>query len=229
MLLSDEPVLQRRVMIVFFLVDASERMAGIKIAMVNDVIKNLIPKIRKIGENDDFIIKIAVMEFSSSARWLTKNGPEEAEKFVWQNINANGSNTDMGEACRQLAKKLSIREGGFMRETAGFYKTPAIFMFSSGWPTDDFDSGLAELKQNKLFTMAKKDAIAIGDDANTDVLARFAGHKEAVVKTHDPAILAQMIRFYDLDLRAPPSQVEGAHIHEDLNRDSTAQATVEVW
>jgi uncharacterized protein YegL len=184
----------RRVMVLFFLVDASGSMAGTKMGTVNDTIKNVIPEIRKVSlENADAQIKIAVLEFSSGTRWLTKNGPEEAEKFVWQSINANGM-TDMGEACRQLAKKLSTKEGGFMREATGSY-APAIFLISDGEPNDDFDSGLAELLQVNWFKVSVKVAVAIGDDANTEVLARFVGHKEAVVKTHDPVALAQMIKF----------------------------------
>jgi uncharacterized protein YegL len=192
--LNDDVVLARRVMVLFFLVDASGSMEGTKIGTVNHTMMNVIPEIRKVSlENADAQIKIAAMEFSSGVRWLTKSGPEEVEKYVWQSINASGM-TDMGEACRQLAKKLSTREGGFMREATGSY-APAIFMISDGEPNDDFDGGLAELQQVNWFKAAVKVAVAIGDNANTDVLARFVGHKEAVVKTHDPAVLAQMIKF----------------------------------
>jgi uncharacterized protein YegL len=91
-----------------------------------------------------------------------------------------------------LNEKLS--RTGFMNETEGSY-APSIFLMSDGAPTDDYKAGLAELKQNKWFKAAIKVAVAIGDDANKDVLQEFTGNTECVLTVRTPEALKKMIVF----------------------------------
>ena len=65
---------------------------------------------------------------------------------------------------------------------------------SDGEPTDDFESDLAKLKDNNWFKYAIKVAVAIGDDANKEVLAKFTGTIEAVISVHTPEALKKWIR-----------------------------------
>jgi len=212
--LNDEVELARRVMVLFFVLDTSGSMEGKKIGVVNQAIDEIIPEIRKISaENADAQIKIAVLQFSAGTEWLTKNGPEDAEKFVWRSLTASGT-TDMGEACKQLAKKLSTKEGAFMREATGSY-APAIFIMSDGDPTDDFESGLAVLKENNWYKAAVKVAIAIGEDANKEVLAKFVGHPEAVITAHDSATLRKWIKFVSVTASKVASKSSNAKSNED--------------
>jgi uncharacterized protein YegL len=181
-------------MVLFFVIDASGSMEGSKIGAVNTAIEEVIPALKELsGENADAQIKIAALEFSSGARWITANGPVEADQFYWNHIDAGGV-TDFGAACKALNEKLSAREGGFMREAAGSF-APVFFLMSDGEPTDDWQGGLDILKQNKWFNVGAKIAIAIGDDANKDVLQEFTGYKEAVLETHGAAMLKRMLTF----------------------------------
>ena len=116
--------------------------------------------------------------------------PIASESFQWNQVEADGV-TDLGEACRELSKKLSKNE--FLKAPSGSV-APAIFLMSDGEPTDDFESGLAQLKQNNWFKYAIKVAVAIGDDANKDVLAKFTGNIEAVITVHTPEALKKWIR-----------------------------------
>lgn len=181
----------RRTMTLFFVVDASGSMDGSKMGTLNAAVEEVIPEIRKIsGENADAAIKIAVLEFSSGARWITP-APMDAEDFTWSFLDADGL-TDLGEACKALNEKLSRK--AFMSDAAGSF-APAIFLLSDGEPTDDYKPELEKLKQNNWFRKAIKVAVAIGDDANRDVLGEFTGNKEAVLTVHTPEALAKMIRF----------------------------------
>ena len=162
----------RRTMTLFFMVDASGSMDGAKMGTLNSAIEEVIPEIRKISaENADAAIKIAVLEFSSGTRWIT---PE------------------FGAACKQLNEKMSRK--AFMSDVAGSF-APAIFLLSDGEPTDEYIGELSKLKENNWFKKAIKVAVAIGDDANRDVLAQFTGNKEAVLTAHTPEALTKMIRF----------------------------------
>ncbi len=181
----------RRTMTLFFVVDASGSMEGSKMGTLNSAIEEVIPEIRKIsGENADAAIKIAVLEFASGARWITP-APMEAEGFTWSFLNADGL-TDFGQACKQLDEKLSRK--AFMSDVAGSF-APAIFLLSDGEPTDDYKPELKKLWDNNWFKKAIKVAVAIGDDANRDILSEFTGSKEAVLTVHTPEALTKMIRF----------------------------------
>ena len=116
--------------------------------------------------------------------------PIASDSFQWNNVDADGV-TDLGSACRELSEKLS--KNGFLKAPSGSV-APAIFLMSDGEPTDDFESGLNLLQQNNWFKHAIKVAVAIGDDANKDVLAKFTGNIEAVITVHTPEALKKWIR-----------------------------------
>ena len=181
----------RRTMVLFFVVDTSGSMEGSKIGTLNQAIEDVIPEISDISSNNaDAQIKIAVLEFSSGARWLTPK-PVPAEDFHWNYLNAAGL-TDFGEACRKLNEKLS--RNAFMSEITGSF-APAVFLLSDGEPTDDFMEQLDGLWTNNWFKKAIKVAVAIGDDANHEVLSSFTGNPEGVLTVHSPEALKMLVRF----------------------------------
>ena len=181
----------RRTMVLFFVVDTSGSMEGSKIGTLNQAIEDVIPEIKDISENNaDAQIKIAVLEFSDGAKWITPK-PVPAEDFHWDYLNASGL-TDFGDACSCLNEKLS--RNAFMSEITGSF-APAIFLLSDGEPTDDFIDRLDDLWKNNWFRKAIKVAVAIGDDANTEVLADFTGDSEAVLSVHSPEALRKMVKF----------------------------------
>ena len=193
MSLIDRVPIARRKMILFFLIDTSGSMAGKKIQSVNDAIENVLPIIGEISdENPDAEINIAAMKFSTGVDWVY-NEPKEAKDFIWQPVSPEAL-TSLGEACRELSRKLS-RTNGFMPTSTGSrYYAPAIILLSDGGPTDDFQGGLKVLKENSWYKNAIKVAIAIGDDADEDVLKDFTGSSEAVIKVHNIDALKTMIR-----------------------------------
>jgi uncharacterized protein YegL len=178
-------------MTLFFLIDTSGSMEGNKIGAVNDAVVNVLPMLNDISEtNPDAEIKVAALEFSNGVNWLYDE-PKLAKDFIWQDVAASGL-TSLGAACSELASKLS-RSGGFMQSASGSF-APAIILLSDGGPTDDYNTGLAKLKANNWFKSAIKIAIAIGDDADKDVLKDFTGSSEAVITVHNIDALKQIIR-----------------------------------
>ena len=189
--LLDNESIPRRKMTLFFVIDTSGSMAGSKIGSVNDAIENVLPIIGEISdENPDAEINVAALEFSTGTRWLYDE-PKEAKEFIWQKVEADGL-TSLGEACEELNKKLS-RNGGFMSSPSGCF-APAIILHSYGGPTDNFEGGLKSLQGNSWYKNAIKIAIAIGDDADKEVLKQFTGSSEAVITVHNIDALKKMIR-----------------------------------
>lgn len=182
----------RRQMVLFFIVDTSGSMSGTKIGSVNTAIREVLPELRDIG-GSDVELKIACLQFSSGCQWM-HTSPVSVESFQWNNVSAEGV-TDLGAACKELCDKMD--KSKFLAAPSGSV-APAIFLMSDGEPTDDYTVGLVQLQQNNWFKYAIKVALAIGDDANQDVLADFTGNREAVLTVHTPEALKKMIRFVSI-------------------------------
>ncbi|MGN0740424.1 MAG: VWA domain-containing protein [Treponema sp.] len=178
----------KRQMVLFFVVDTSGSMQGTKIGAVNTAIREVLPELKDAG-GSDIDLKVACLTFSSGCKWMYPT-PIASDCFQWTNVDADGV-TDLGSACRELNDKLS--KNAFLKAPSGSV-APVIFLMSDGEPTDDFESGLNLLKQNNWFKYGIKVAVAIGDDANKDVLAKFTGNVEAVITVHTPEVLRNWIR-----------------------------------
>jgi len=166
---------------IFFVIDTS----GCAYAYEKNAISMEIEEIRDLSKDEMYEIKIAILEFSSSTRWIT-NGLIEFEKFNWYNYD---SPADFGAACKALNDKLS--RTAFMQDTHSF--APIIILTSQGIPNDDWKRPLIELRNNEWFAKAIKVAVAIGEDANIDLLAEFTGSKDAVIK-FQPNIICLLIK-----------------------------------
>lgn len=183
----------RKIMTLFYVVDTSGSMTGDKIGSVNSAMEEAItvdlPEIS--SANDDAEIRIAIMQFSSGCSWITpSSGPIGIGDVIWNDLNPSGL-TDLGAACLELDNKLSRNE--FLESQTGAY-APVILLFSDGGPTDNWEKGLNQLKQNNWFKHAIKIAIAIGEDADKTVLSTFTGTPESVITVNDKHTLKALIR-----------------------------------
>ena len=215
MALTDTIEIPRRTMVLFFVVDTSGSMEGAKIGAVNTAIEEVIPAIKDVSdENADAQIKIAVLEFSAGVTWHTPDGPVPADQFHWNYLNVGGT-TDFGAACKALNEKLSTK--AFMKEATGSF-APAIFLLSDGDPTDNWEGALKTLKENNWFKAAVKVAVAIGDEANKDMLKEFTGHMEAVLEVHNSTMLKKMIKF--VSVRASQVASKSSNVNEAAAGDT---------
>lgn len=181
----------RRVLNIFLMVDCSGSMSGDKIAAVNDAVRNVVPIIESINsDNPDAEIKISALTFGDSIGWTTPN-PALAADFEWKDLDASGW-TPMGDAVRELNRKLSHKHG-FLTSASGSY-APVVIMLSDGAPTDDFSSAITEITANNWFKHAMRIAIAIGSDADIDVLRAFTGNSELVFRVDNVSALKAVIK-----------------------------------
>lgn len=179
----------RKSMVMFFLIDTSGSMEGRSIAAVNDAMREVLPDIQDISNNNaDAKIKLAVMSFSSGTNWETTE-PQDLDSYRWKDLEAGGV-TDMGAAFRELNSKLD--RNAFLQDPAGV-KMPVIILISDGEPTDDFREGLKVLQQNKWYKRSLKVALGV-DDANMDVMEEFTGSCESAIYLRDKSNLKKLIR-----------------------------------
>jgi uncharacterized protein YegL len=72
---------------------------------------------------------------------------------------------------------------------------PVIVLLSDGMPTDDYKSELASLLELPWGKKAVRIAIAIGRDADLDVLEEFTGSRELVLEAKNREALVKMIKW----------------------------------
>lgn len=206
----------RKTMVLFFLVDTSGSMYGEKMGALNDAIRETVPDLKDLSQsNPDAAIKIAVMQFDTNVRWLYPQ-PIDSEQFRWNDLQAGGL-TELGAALLELNGKLSKTQ--FMQEAAGSY-APVLILLSDGGPTDNFDSALEVIKKNAWFKHAIKIAIAIGNDADKNVLTQFTGNSESVIEVHNKSALKAIIRFVSVtssQVNSKSSSVEDASKQDKVN------------
>lgn len=142
-----------------------------KIQALNTAIKESLPSMVKIAdENPNAQVLVRALKFSNGAEWVNRD-PTLVENFKWFDLRADGV-TDMGKALSMVADQLKIPP---MTDRA---LPPVLVLISDGQPTDDFDGGLKRLLEIPWGKKAVRVAIAIGSDADLDVLQKFIGHNE---------------------------------------------------
>lgn len=188
--ISETVEIARRVLPIIYVIDSSGSMSGEKIASVNEAMRDSIELLRDISaKNPDAEVKVGVLRFASGAEWIKPL--TSLDDFFWNDLKAGGV-TDLGSALNELNKKLSRSE--FLQSDTGFC-IPVIMFMSDGEPTDDYTKALKNINEtNKWFKHATKIAIAVGDGADVDVLAKVSGNIEAVVSVNDVETLKMLIK-----------------------------------
>ena len=181
----------RKLLPVFCVLDIPMSMDEEQITRVNTIMLEMVDLLReKANKLYSSELRIAVLQSYGTSQWLT-DGLISPEDFSWQGLKASGA-SNFGNTLNELNNKLSREQ--FLVSEVGF-KAPVIIFMSDGEPTDDYESALNKIKSNnKWFQVATKIAIAVGDDANVQVLQKIAGNKEAVIKVDDLETLKKLIR-----------------------------------
>lgn len=157
-----------------YLCDCSGSMAAQgKMQSLNQAIRQSLPSMAGVArQNPEATILVRVIAFADDARWHLQQ-PTPVDQVNWQDLSPQGL-TAMGGALQLLASELA---GPAMPNHA---LPPVFVLISDGQPTDDFEAGLAALMAQPWARKAVRLAIAIGQDADLDVLQAFIG--EASVK-----------------------------------------------
>ena len=178
-----------------FVIDNSGSMEGEKIAAVNNAIRDVMAIMPEIQEDtSDAEIKISALVFSENCKWVY-NEPKTVSEFKWTDIRTEGG-TDYSKAYDELAKFLCKKEnGGQMPDIGGV--APIIVLMSDGMPTSpDWEKHLDLLKKKGWFKVALKYALAIQIDTQEamDVLSKFTGNPETVLKVYTAEALRKVIK-----------------------------------
>ena len=152
-----------------YLCDCSGSMAAQgKMQALNQAIRQSLPGMAEVAEqNPEARVLVRAMRFADGAEWhLADTTP--VQELQWRDLEAGGI-TAMGEALELVA---GVLQSPPMEERA---LPPVLVLISDGQPTDDFDAGLAKLMRQPWAQKAVRLAIAMGHDADLEVLQHFIG------------------------------------------------------
>ena len=154
-----------------WIADCSYSMAGEKIKSLNEAIRESLPHMQKVAEdNPNAEVLIRAIKFSSGAEWHI-GMPTAIDQFQWDDLSVESS-TDLGAALSLLADALKIPP----MDTRAL--PPVLVLLSDGMPTDDYKAGLNKLMAEPWGKRSVRNANAIGSDADLDVLKKFIANPE---------------------------------------------------
>jgi uncharacterized protein YegL len=160
-----------------------------KIQSVNYAIRDAIPHMQKVAdENPNAEVLVRALKFSSGAQWHISQ-PTPIADFKWVDLDAPvGGVTDLGRALTMVADELrKLPERGL---------PPVLVLLSDGDPTDDVSAGMRALLEQPWGKKAVRISIAIGKDADSDVLQKFIGHPELKpLHANNPEALVKQIKW----------------------------------
>jgi uncharacterized protein YegL len=139
-----------------------------KIESLNQAIRQSLPGMAAVArDNPEARVLVRVVRFADRAAWHIST-PTPVEDLEWVDLQAGGV-TAMGEALELLAAELRSPP---MEQRA---LPPVLVLISDGQPTDDFDTGLSMLMRQPWAQKAVRLAIAMGHDADLEILQQFIG------------------------------------------------------
>ncbi|MCL2015893.1 MAG: VWA domain-containing protein [Defluviitaleaceae bacterium] len=177
-----------RILDFIWIADCSGSMDGEKIQTLNYAIRQVIPDMQKEADaNPNASVMVRALKFSDGAQWHIPTAMP-IDQFSWQDLQAGGV-TSMGTALEMVAVELR----SFPADTKRL--PPVLVLLTDGQPTDEFKKGLDDLMGTPWGKKAVRIAIAIGKDADLDVLEQFTGNRELVLEAKNPQLLIQFIKW----------------------------------
>jgi uncharacterized protein YegL len=186
---------------VYLVLDISGSMTGEPIEAVKNGVQVLVSTLRQ----DPYALETAflsVITFDSSARQIVPL--TELSMFQMPDIQATGT-TSLGEALSLLANKVSTEVAKTTAEVKGDWK-PLVFLMTDGEPTDNWQQGLNDFKNQKFGMVV---ACAAGSGANTRILKQIT---EVVVQldTADSATIKAFFKWVSASVSTGSQKIEAS-------------------
>lgn len=164
-----DALLSRRSLHFIYLCDCSGSMAAQgKMRALNQAIRQSLPLMQTAAlANPEVQLLVQAIAFGDRARWHIAK-PTPIEQISWPDLTSGGL-TAMGAAIELLLETLN------RDERPRQMLPPVIVLISDGQPTDNYAKALTRLMADRLAKRCVRLAIAIGHEADLEVLQQFIG------------------------------------------------------
>jgi uncharacterized protein YegL len=182
--------ISQRPLDIIYVIDTSGSMDGAKIQSVNNAMHELETLLRdEARKNPAAQVNIRILTFGDAqVHWHIKERTD-VEKYRYNDINYVNGSTPLGGALGVLCDIL----GSDKMPSRGL--KPIIVLLSDGQPNDTWEPNLDRLLSLPWGKHAIKVAIAIGKDADRDVLARFTTDPDLVLNANSATALQNFIKW----------------------------------
>lgn len=177
---------------VILLLDVSSSMSGSKIDSLNKAVAKMLESFRN-SEGSETEIDVAVISFGETVDLVQPLASAGSIEWAW--LSANGL-TPMGAALRMA--KAMIEDKGVVPSRA--YR-PTVVLVSDGKPNDDWAQPLDDFLSGGRSSKCDRMALAIGSDADQEVLEKFiAGTEYPLFYAKDAGDLQKYFQFVTMSV-----------------------------
>lgn len=166
-----------RYMPVVLLLDVSGSMSGDKIDNLYDATVKMIETFVEEGKKE-IPFKLAIITFGARVECHTRYTDVKDLQNLTR-FQASGM-TPLGAALRMAKDMIEDRD-----ETKGRWYRPAVVLVSDGQPNDDFRQPMKDFMQNGRSAKCQRIAMAIGNDADEQMLKSFVSDSAFYFKAED--------------------------------------------
>ncbi len=189
--ISKFTVAKARPLPVILLLDVSGSMAGKKIEALNKAVREMIESFSK--EEAEVEIIVSIITFGGTARLHLPY--TKASEIEWRDMTAGGM-TPMGAALKIAKEIIEDRE----KIPSRAYR-PTVVLVSDGMPNDHWEKPLEEFIHQGRSSKCDRMAMAIGRDADENVLKRFIeGTEHQLFYAHNANELFKFFRFVTMSV-----------------------------
>lgn len=154
---------------VILLLDVSSSMSGEKINSLYDSVTDMLQAFEKASIQEK-MIDVAIITFGDEVLLHTPYTPVEELRNAGINRFHAAGMTPMGTALKMAKEMIEDKE-----TTPSHIYRPAVVLVSDGEPNDSWQQPLDAFIRDGRSAKCQRFAVAIGSDANQDILRRFCG------------------------------------------------------
>ena len=170
---------------VFYVVDTSEEMAGAKIDMLNQSLKELPISLSYVTPNANMYFNI--LKYGGSPEWIVKEASTRQILKEWKDLEVGGS-LKTNQALEMLLERLQAYS-----LTKLYDYMPVIILVNANKAEEVDGNVLEQLRKVVWFKHALKIGFAVGDDSDLKMLSMFTGNMEAVISTSDLDLFRRLL------------------------------------
>lgn len=171
---------------VLLLLDVSGSMSGEKINSLNKAVEMMIDEFRKAQTMETFI-KLGIITFGAEVK--VHLALSEVNDVEFSPLSANGM-TPLGAALKLAKSMVEDKEIFSSRD----YR-PAVVLLSDGAPNDEYKEPMSDFTSNGRSAKCDRFAVAVGEDADKNMLQSFIGTCEnPLLEANDAADIMKTLK-----------------------------------